>query len=224
MRRAAAIELGLFTLLVLAQVWRVWDWFNLAKSTQRSVRVLLVVAAGAVLLASWLRVRDAPADLGLTAGAMRRGWGEALAATLLLLLPIVAMALVLNTVSAGGDRLRWAAKYLPGLIGQQVLLQCFVNQRCWLGLDRLAEPKRTRASVLLAAGIFTLLHAPNPGLMACVAVSSLVWCLHFRRYQNLAAVMLSHAVLGTAAMLLLGDGPLLRLRVGPGAWDLLMGR
>ena len=41
-------------------------------------------------------------------------------------------------------------------------------------------------------------------------------------HRNLVAVLVSHFVLGATAMAALGPGPMLKLRVGPGALELLL--
>ena len=84
-------------------------------------------------------------------------------------------------------------------------------------------PPRARrvATIGFASAIFVALHTPNPALMGGVAVASAFWTWHFLVHRNLLAVLASHLVLGATAMAALGPGPMLNLRVGPGALELL---
>ena len=59
--------------------------------------------------------------------------------------------------------------------------------------------------------------------MVGVAPAGAFWVGHFLAHRNLLAVFGSHLVLGVAAMASLGPGPMLNLRVGPGALSLLGG-
>jgi membrane protease YdiL (CAAX protease family) len=76
--------------------------------------------------------------------------------------------------------------------------------------------------VAVATALFALLHAPNLPLMAGVTLAGAFWTAHFLAHRNLLAVVLSHLLLGSAAMASLGPGPLGNLRVGPGALALLV--
>ena len=80
-------------------------------------------------------------------------------------------------------------------------------------------PQVSTAPRSAAALLFALLHAPNPVLVPCAAVAGAFWCWHFVKHRNLPALMLSHFLLGLVAMICLGKGPLLGLRVGYPACD-----
>ena len=114
--------------------------------------------------------------------------------------------------------MRWVASYLLGLVGQQLLLQSFLNNRVHDLMQRLAPTRAQGLTVLIAAALFAAAHLPNLPLVALTGVAGAFWTWHFRRHANFLLLCASHLLLGVAAMLMLGKGPLLSLRVGYGAW------
>jgi len=69
-----------------------------------------------------------------------------------------------------------------------------------------SQTTRIWFTVVVSALLFASLHAPNPGLVAGTLIAGGFWTWHFRRYHNLPAVMASHLVLGSSAMILLVRG------------------
>ncbi|RIL06588.1 MAG: hypothetical protein DCC71_06305, partial [Proteobacteria bacterium] len=134
---------------------------------------------------------------------------------------LVALGLAHGSASLAAPRFAWLEDYLPGLAAQQLLLQGFFAPGFAALVGGAARGLRRGATVALAAGAFAALHAPNPALMIGVAVAGAFWTAHFLAHRNLLAVVASHLVLGAAAMASLGPGPMLNLRVGPGALELL---
>lgn len=55
---------------------------------------------------------------------------------------------------------------------------------------RLSRPR----AVVLAAGIFALLHLPNPFLLLLTFGGALLWCWVFSRHPNLLPLALSHSL------------------------------
>lgn len=105
---------------------------------------------------------------------------------------------------------RWASKNWTQEGIQQLLLQVVLVPRLRILLDR-DDWSVSAASALT----FSLLHAPNIGLMSLTLLSGFVWCEWFRRYQNLPALWLSHFILAVTALWTLN--PYLgNLRVGIG--------
>jgi hypothetical protein len=222
-RWLCALEVSLVALLLAGQIWLVWEWLPIAEAAQRVVRVSMVVLLVAVLVWSFVRVRDSRSELGLTIANMRVGWWPVVAFTIGALVTLGVTTVLLPNVTFGELNFDWLLTYSHGMLGQQLALQWFLNNRVYHMLGSTDEPRRTAATVIICVIVFTLLHAPNPGLMLSVLPASAFWCWHFRRYRNMPALLVSHFILGGAAMVLLGDGPLLRLRVGPSAWRMLMG-
>jgi hypothetical protein len=219
-RSRVGAELASVFLLLLAIVWRAGAWIS--PSALDSVGTLLGVVAGAIVLLSWGR-RGVTLDvLGLAPRRFGAGLASALRVSGIGAIALIAAGVALGTASFDPARFEWLLRYLPGLFAQQILLQDFFAP----GVRSLAasQPPRRRnvTTVIVATGLFAALHAPNLALMAGVSVAGAFWTAHFLAHRNLFAVVLSHLLLGTAAMVSLGPGPLGNLRVGPGALALLV--
>src|SRR5262249_51853475 len=71
-----------------------------------------------------------------------------------------------------------------------------------------------KTSVLVAATLFAVVHAPNPLLMAMTFAGALGWCAIYTRYPNILPLGVSHA-LATIALLYSFDAHLTgHLRIG----------
>ncbi len=226
-RRASAASLaevlGVVALVVvhLWQPWRYWpgvrlpDWFE---------DYTLIAAAGVIAVLSFVRLRETPAELGLKPPRFWVGWASMGVLTAIGLAGLAALAFALGWYSpATGDRWCWLAGYVPGLLLQQFALQCFLSNRVYYATAG-PESRRRAITVVLATTLFVALHAPNFALMALVVPAGLVWTWHFRRYCSLWPLLVSHLLLGATAMLLLGEGPLMRLRDGRPALKMLLGQ
>ena len=119
-------------------------------------------------------------------------------------------------------RIPWLFQYLPGLAAQQLLMQGFFAPRFETLVGGAPEPHRRAATIAVTTVAFVALHTPNPALMAGVAIAGAFWVWHFLVHRKLPAVLASHLALGITAMAALGPGPMLNLRVGPGALELLL--
>ena len=202
--------------LLLAIVWRAGDWLPIAESTADKVNGALVLVVAGVVLFAWGRAGTGLRDLGLAPSQWRRGWGSIALATAVGVAALALAGARLGTVSFAEARLDWLDRYTLGIAAQQLLLNGFFAPRF-----AAFSGGRRAAAVALSAGAFAALHAPNPALMIGTAIAAAVWAAHFLAHRNLLAVLLSHLVLGVAAMVALGPGPMLNLRVGPGALELL---
>jgi len=217
--RADGVELGAVFVLLLALVWRAGEW--VAPGAAGTLNLLLGVCAAALVLHAWRRTGVTLAALGLARDRLGAGVASAALVSLAGAAALAAAGAALGSLSFGADRFGWLADYLPGIAAQQLLLQGFFAP----GIRRLAAPRagaqRDRVTIAVATAAFVALHAPNPALMLGVALAGAFWIAHFLAHRNLLAVLGSHLVLGVAAMAALGPGPMLNLRVGPGALALL---
>ena len=102
-----------------------------------------------------------------------------------------------------------SATYVVWAAAQQYALQSVV-------LLRLEDIGLREAAPLAAATLFSLVHAPNPGLMILTFLGGLLWCSTFRRHPNIAAVALSHAILAVVIVSTLPPAVTGGLRIGPG--------
>lgn len=100
------------------------------------------------------------------------------------------------------------AYYVVWATAQQYALQSVI-------LLRLEDSGLRGGSPLAAASLFSLVHAPNPGLLILTFLGGLLWCSTFRRHPNLFAVSLSHAVLAVVVIWALPPEATAGYRIGP---------
>ena len=186
-----------------------------------------VTIVGTLLLYAWvLEPRGVPvaapaAVIATTAvlNNVRSGeWGLSLEAllpasraTALFTLPaalgVLASGMAIGTLHDRAAFLGNLAELVPWGGAQQWLLQTVV----------LREARRhlpPRASVVLAAALFALVHLPNPFLMVMTFVGALGWCSIFTRYPNILPLAISHAVATLAILYAFDDDITGRLRIG----------
>jgi hypothetical protein len=100
--------------------------------------------------------------------------------------------------------------YLIWAVMQQFLLQIYFLLR----LTRLLPGKA--APILVAAGLFSLAHLPNPVLTPVTMVWGIIACLLFLRYRNIFTLGLAHGILGICVAVIVPDPILHHMRVGIG--------
>ena len=134
----------------------------------------------------------------------------------LLILPMFAGALILFTTGWLSDsfhghkfaRWQWIGwVFVWGLL-QQYVLHGFINRRAqelW---------GRGAASILLVAGLFALLHLPNPWLTLATFMAGAVWAWVYQRAPNLPALALSHALMSMLLVWSLPPTVIKSLRIG----------
>lgn len=169
------------------------------------------------------RTHGTPANLGLHSHDVVSGLPSLALITAIGLTIILFAAWTLHVPPRSNLPCNRLAEYALAVAVQQLLLQPFLNEN----LHRLLPARLTHRldwAIILSALIFALLHAPNPILMLAAALAGAGWCWHFARHRNLAALTLSHFLLGLLAMIYLGKGPLLGLRVGYPALQRLLGQ
>lgn len=122
-----------------------------------------------------------------------RAWLRASAA------PLVALGLVLMLSRPGAHAAISVAGVVAyalwALLQQYLICVVFADRLYRLGLP-------ARWTVLAAAGVFALLHAPNAALMLATFCGGLIWTALWLRERSLIPLALSHAT----AALLLGSG------------------
>jgi hypothetical protein len=203
-RAAAFSETGLLLAAAEAVLWT--DSRHVLPSTARTLMAALLAA---VVLALLYRQRPHLGDLGLAPISFSHGIGWLAAITVAGMSLCVAGGLAWNTIGATDDLGRWVAQNWAMEGVQQLVLQVVLVSR----LNVLLGGPGLRVS-LIAAGVFSLLHAPNAILMALTFPAGLAWCEWFRRYRNLPALWVSHLLLAATTLYCL-NGPGLRvLRVG----------
>jgi len=209
-RSLAAWEIVSVTSSVLIAEW------ILSASAGRSKLIVAIPAALAFILIIYSHVLrgENVRDLGFR-------FDNFLPALRLLLLPMIVIAgiaLLIGFLSGShADFFRWHAERLIlfqlalgfgwGFL-QQYVLQSFMNRRAQIIWSR------GKASVLLTALIFSLLHFPNPWLMVVTFVGGVVWAFVYQKQPNLFALALSHGIMTWVLVSALPPSALNHLRIG----------
>lgn len=198
-KRRDWLEIGIAYALIEAVEWTPRPW-------QRS---LWLVAALGIAFMLW-KSFDGWAAVGLrTANLWRSAWIVAAAA---------AVAAVAMLISARAHALLrvdglWVFPQTYGAYAVWSAVQQFLLQGFFLLRLLRVMPKPWQAA-LLAAGLFSAAHIPNPILVSLTFIWGFVACLLFLRHRNLYPLMFAHAFLGiTIAMAV--PGPVVHnMRVG----------
>ncbi len=207
----ARLELAFVVACTLVAEWAVLPLFG----RSRLAFAVPALAALAFMFVSHRRRGETARELGFRLDNFPR-------ALLLLAAPMTVCAAALYF----GGRLLWgspAARFRPGwglaaalfwlfLWGllQQYALQAFINRRArelWGAGAR---------SVLFAAVVFALLHAPNLWLMLATFAGGLLWAGVYQRAPNLFALALSHCLMTVALVSAVPNSLLHGMRVGAG--------
>lgn len=218
----AGLEVLLFSSAMFALVWKVWLFLPGPVDLRATIRIGAALLMLATLCLSITRTWQGLSSLGMSAEGLRAGWSSVGFGTLLGAVVLLGLGSIWGEPSTSLLRRQWLGPYLIGVIGQQVALQVLLNDR----FHELAAWHGARDgkwfSVLASTALFAAFHVPNFWLVAVTSVAGMFWTFHFRRYRNFPALVVSHLVLGSCAMLALGEGPLMHLRVGWGAMKLFL--
>jgi membrane protease YdiL (CAAX protease family) len=195
------ITLPVLTVL-LAQMWVAVPLFGGGSRTS------LLAVATVLALCAWSNRRHG-AGWGFQAEALRpAAWHAAL-----MTLPALAIILI-----AGRElgSLHQPASLAPrfGLLLLWALVQQFILQTVILREARRVLPRH--AARATAAGLFALVHLPNPLLTPVTFVAGLGWCWVYDRHPNLVPLALSHAVASLALAAALDPSITGGMRVGYG--------
>ena len=189
-----------FTLTILATLL-LYTWLL-------EPRGVPVAAPAAVILAAAVLNNVRSGEWGLSPRALIPGSRATTLFTLPAVLSILAAGMAIGTLHDRADFLGNLAELVPWGGAQQWLLQTVV----------LRETRRhlpPRASVVVAALLFALVHAPNMFLMSMTFVGALGWCTIYSRYPNFLPLGLSHAIATLALLYAFDDDITGRLRIGP---------
>lgn len=96
---------------------------------------------------------------------------------------------------------------LPWAAGQQFALQTVVFHEACRWMPR-------GAAIIVAAGVFGIVHLPNPLLAPLTFASALVWCWIYSRHPNILPLAISHAAGTEAVQHAFDDDITGRLRIG----------
>jgi membrane protease YdiL (CAAX protease family) len=200
MRKIAILEPLLMFALIVAYIWKL-----------RSVHPISWVAIPALMILSHVLRRESPRALGFELHGLWNGLIKLTPALMLIAVLLLGSGVLFGTlrhIGFAGD-LFALALYLPWGLAQQYAMNGYF-------LNRFDASLSGRAASLLAALLFSAVHAPNPFLM--VITLPLAWCatLLYRSMHNLYVLGIAHAVIGLLLFLTVPDSLSRHLRVGPG--------
>ena len=167
------------------------------------------VAAPAVIIGVTAILNNAwSGEWGLSLRAFLPASRATVVFTLPAVLLILAAGMVIGTLHDRSDLLGNLAELVPWGGAQQWLLQTVVLRE----VRRHVPP---RASVVVAALLFALVHMPNVFLMSMTFVGALGWCAIYMRHPNIIPLGVSHAIATLAILYAFDDDITGRLRIGP---------
>jgi membrane protease YdiL (CAAX protease family) len=201
-RLAAIAEALLIPGLVLLIIWVV------KPAGRRELDLALRVLVAILLFGSSLFHRDSRTRLGLRLDTFWAAFARVLPISLLVAGVSLVAGYYLGTIDPPDNLVLELAYYFGWALAQQYALQAVI-------LLRLEDGGLRGSSPLAAATLFALVHAPNPGLTILTFLGGLLWCSTFRRYPNLFAVSLSHAVVAVVVASTLPDEVTGSYRIGP---------
>ncbi len=194
------LELAVGYTLILATVWT-------ANPTQR---ILYWLAFAWIVATTWLR-RDGWTALGLgRKGLLQSLWIVGAALLLCALALVIAWQTHRLHRMHGQTPLLHGWSYIVWSLMQQFMLQSYFLLR----LLRLL-PGRV-APILVAAGIFSLAHLPNPVLTPITFIWGVIACVLFLRYRNIYTLGVAHGILGLCIAVTVPNSMHHHMRVGLG--------
>lgn len=180
-KRVAYVEVGAIVTLVLAIVWGVKPLG--AKALDLLLRALV---AGLLVGSAWIH-GDSRKRLGLRFDNLVPALARLFWPSLIVVVGSLLTGALLGSIRAPRYPLPGElAYYFVWAFAQQYALQAVV-------LLRLEDAGLGTRAPLVAAILFSSIHAPNPGLMTLTFLGGWLWCSTFRRQPNLIAVALGHA-------------------------------
>jgi hypothetical protein len=206
--KLAKLEVAAFVLFLLSYIWGWQGAFPGALWTVIACGLLFIVTSNCIVH------RDRAQALGLRLDNLLASLVEVGGATVILCLLLAGSGWLLGTLRPVSQltvsRLPWL---LFWAFIQQYALQGFVQTR----LREVCVSER--ATGFSAAGLFALLHLPNPPLAVATFVIGSVWCWLFRRDPNLFTLALSHTVLAVVMSHSFPPAWTHGMRVGPGYFN-----
>ncbi len=201
-RQRDMVELCFGYALILLVLWTPNPW----------QRILYCGAVVFFFAVSWASFESWAAFGMRAANGVRSLWIVGVALALGAAAIVVAIRLhTLHQVLTPSELLKRFWGYALFALAQQFLLQDFFLPR----FLRLLQDRKTPA-VLLATGVFSVAHLPNPILTLVTFAWGLAACLLFLHYRNLYSLAVTHAVFGICVAITL-PGPMVHnMRVGLG--------
>jgi membrane protease YdiL (CAAX protease family) len=198
---------------ILLALWlvAVYAAIQVALWTLGTGRAIATAAAWIGVLGSVLAERVSVSKLGLGRVGLRDSLWIVPAALGLLGVTTVIGWLCGSLHGLAEEALWWRIPaYLPWAFTQQFAAQCFFFRR----LEVVSGSGF--AAVLVTSLLFAGAHLPNPVLAPATLLAEFLWTLAYRRYRNLYAISIAHALLAAAFTVAVSDAWHHHMRVGIG--------
>ena len=206
-KTSALLEVAVFAILLESYMW-IWQGsFPGALWTVIGAGIIFVAASNAIH-------SDGRRALGVRVDNLLESLFEVGTATVIVFIVLAGTGSLLGTLRPVDE---WEASRVPWIffwaLVQQYALQDFV-------LPRMTEvfPAPVPAA-LASAGVFALLHLPNPPLALGTGIIGFIWCRLFQRHPNLFTVSLSHTILAVVLAHSFPRAWLHGMKVGPGYFN-----
>jgi membrane protease YdiL (CAAX protease family) len=172
----------------------------------------LRVLVGILLLGSPWFHHDSRQELGLRFDNFRKALAGVFPISFVVAVTAIGAGFFLKSIDPPQNAAVALAYYFAWAIAQQFALQGVI-------LRRLEDMGLRGSAPLAAATLFSLVHAPNPGLLILTFLGGLLWCSTFRRNPNILAVASSHAILAVIVAAALPPEVTGGYRIGPAYLD-----
>ena len=195
----------------------IWGWGG-AFEGSFTLCVILYFVIG---LASHLRAREGPAELGLRIDNLGAAARDALLATMAIGLLLACAGGLLGSLDFPPLAL-WPRTLFDGVVWglmQQYGLLCIYYRR----FGELF-PRRRFGPLLATSAVFALLHLPNPFLTLATFGAGALSCWLYRRTPNVFVLGVMHGVISFLIVHTLADAITMGMRVGPGCVRFLAGQ
>ena len=173
-------------------------------------RWFLVAFVTLVLCVIWSRPRVSELGIGFR-GLSGASLALPIAVVVSSAILIVAWRMETLKILYGDRPVSWhAIFYAIWALEQQFILNSFFYKR----FENLFGDNAK--ALLITAGLFSLVHIPNPILMPATFIGGLFFVSMFRRFRNIYPLALAHAMLGLTLAISIPDHWLRHMRVGLG--------
>ena len=168
------------------------------------------VAALVVLVVSVLVSHPRADELGIGRRGLRESvWTVPLAAILCGVAILIAAEFGTLSVLYGNRPVYWhSIFYAIWALEQQFILNAFFYKR----FESLLGD--TTIAVVITAGLFALVHIPNPVLVPATFLGGIFFVEIFRRWRNIYPIALAHAMFGLTLAITIPDHWIRHMRVG----------
>ena len=181
--RAAATELGCMVFVVELIEWLVPLAGNNPTAYGALAAILAILMAGC-----FLRDGLGPKQLGIRLDNFLPALADLFPFLAVLVLAVVSIGLASGSIRLGNRFWSMLAVVPPWALLQQYMLLAFAGHRLRVLLGT------GHAATLATAGLFAILHLPNPALTISCAIGGYIWAREYKHRPNLFANAVTHTV------------------------------